>query len=99
MITWTIESLEYTNENPEYPKLVEYIHLKAKHSDGPIHYVTWKISPPTDPDYEYVPFEQITRDWVVQLWNLVDPGNGRTTEAYLNDLAACPVRGQGIPWE
>ena len=97
MITWTIESLEYTNENSEYPKLVNFIYLKAKHSAGPTHTICLQVPPPSE-GHTYVAFEDITEEWALNLWRSVDASNGITTEAYLNELAESTEKGQEIPW-
>lgn len=97
MITWTIESLEYTNTDPEHPKLVNYIHLKAKHSAGPVHNLCLQVPPPSE-GHTYVAFEDITEEWALNLWRSIDASNGITTEAYLNELAESTEKGQEIPW-
>ena len=97
MITWTIESLEYTNTDPEYPRLVNYIHLKAKHSAGPTHTICLQVPPPSE-GHTYVAFENITEEWALNLWRSIDASNGMTTEAYLNDLAESTEKGQELPW-
>jgi hypothetical protein len=97
MITWTIESLEYTNEYSEYPKLVNFIHLKAKHSAGPVHYTCFQVPLPSE-GHTYVAFDDITKEWAVNLWRSIDASNGSGVEAYLNELADSTERGQELPW-
>ena len=99
MITWTIEALEYDDTDSNFPKRVTLIHVKGKHVDGPVFYTAWEVPPPTDPDYEYVRWEDITRDWAVQVWTSVDANRSASIEGYLNDLAAATDMGHGIPWE
>lgn len=97
MITWTIESLEYTNEYSEYPKLVNFIHLKAKHFAGPVHYTCFQVPLPSE-GHTYVAFDDITKEWAVNLWRSIDASNGSGVEAYLNELADSTERGQELPW-
>jgi len=97
MITWTIESLEYTNEDTNYPKCVNFIHLRAKHSAGPVHYTCFQVPPPSE-GHTYVPFDDITKQWAVDLWLSIDASQGSAVEAYLNELAESTEKGQELPW-
>lgn len=97
MITWTIEALEYDNTDSNFPKRVTHIHLKAKHSEGPVHNFCYEVPPPQEGD-SYVTFEDITEAWAVNLWNSIDASEGGGTEAYLNELAESTEKGQGLPW-
>ena len=44
MITWTVEALEYDDTDSNFPKRVTFIHLKAKHSGGPVHTSAMKLT-------------------------------------------------------
>ena len=98
MITWTIEALEYDNTNPEYPKRVDLIHLKATHSSGPVHYFALQLGMPSSEE-PYTPFESLTEEWALEVWRSLDPSEGQSSIGYLNDLAEEQTRGQGKPWE
>ena len=97
MVTWTVEALEYDDTDSNFPKRVNYIHLKAKHSAGPIHTLCYKVRPPQEGE-TYVAFENITEEWAINLWKSIDLLHGAATEAYLNDLADSTEQGQGLPW-
>ena len=97
MITWTVEALEYDDTDSKFPKRVTFIHLKAKHSGGPVHTLCYEVNPPQEGD-TYTAFEDITEEWAMNLWRSIDLLYGATTEDYLNELADSTERGQEIPW-
>ena len=97
MITWTVEALEYDDTNSNFPKRVTFIHLKAKHSAGPVHTLCYEVNPPQEGE-TYTAFEDITEEWAMNLWRSIDLLYGATTEDYLNELADSTERGQEIPW-
>ena len=97
MVTWTVEALEYDDTDSNFPKRVNYIHLKAKHSAGPIHTLCYKVRPPQEGD-DYVAFENITEEWAMNLWKSIDLLHGEATEVYLNEIAESAEKGQGLPW-
>jgi len=97
MITWTVEALEYDDTDSNFPKRVTFIHLKAKHSAGPVHTLCYEVNPPQEGE-TYTAFEDITEEWAMNLWRSIDLLYGATTEDYLNELADSTKRGQEIPW-
>lgn len=97
MVTWTIEGLEYDDTNPDYPKRVDLIHLKATHSSGPVHYFAIQLGMPSSVE-AYTPFESLTEEWAFDVWRSIDPSEGQSSVVYLNDLVEGLTRGQAKPW-
>ena len=69
MITWNVEALEYDDTDSAFPKRVNAIHLRAKHSAGPVHTLSFEVPDPQEGD-TYVTFENITEEWALNLWKL-----------------------------
>lgn len=93
MVTWTIEALEYTNENTDYPKLVKFMWVRGEHSDGPVHHYAFVVPPPI-PGEPYIPYEDLTKTWAYEVFEAyADKPDG-----LLNDFAAETRRGFGLPW-
>ena len=97
MITWNVEALEYDDTDSAFPKRVNAIHLKAKHSAGPVHTLSFEVPAPQEGD-TYITFENITEEWALNLWKLIDASEGMGTIAYLNELADSAEKGQALPW-
>lgn len=97
MITWIIEALEYDNTDSNFPKKVNFLHIRASHSEGPVHFICVQVPEPEEGG-TYTPFDDLTEEWAINLWESIKVMANVAVESYLNELVTSEERGLKLPW-